>query len=609
MAVTSDNSLEILIKTRAELEGAESVAASLERQIGKAKALGKDYSALDAQLKQVTQSVNQFKAKQQDLGEAHKEAGKHAEFLGLKHANLHKLVHQLGEAFPIAGMAGRAFMNPVMLALSLAIGVFVKAKEHLAELNAEMDKASEAAAKPVVSLEQMKDAMNATADDVYKMRVEYEKWTKALNERSGETTTNLTAETTALTEQVTAAKDLIEAKKALALQRIDDDQSLTPEQKALRKFQVESAAGTTTRNMDIDAGRVGVANISQAFREVTDKFADKMDDVKAAKGAAEDFHRIREIKSLTDQIASAKQTKADEDALSKKALDKYDVAKTEFATVKKAMVDAGVKDPSHFMGDQQEALDQALAEVNKHQGLGKNAERLQQESSDHLARLTAEQTAATDSLAKLKGEADRLQAEFNQLSIALDRAQRHQETAEKSATDKAPIELAKRIAEGISKAPGAAKALAGGEAIAENARTGRPVSDKERQALIQLASQIAGRPLSFDQSRDYFGRITDRPGIKDKADVEKNFFFALERITERMEASAKFDRDNAANAAAHPGAGLKKDVNERFKQGLSEATGEVEKAVTQAYLDATTEIRALAKRIEANTKKHTEGMD
>jgi hypothetical protein len=40
--------LEFVIKTRSELAGAQAAAAALERQIGQAKALGKDFSALDA---------------------------------------------------------------------------------------------------------------------------------------------------------------------------------------------------------------------------------------------------------------------------------------------------------------------------------------------------------------------------------------------------------------------------------------------------------------------------------------------------------------------------------------------------------------------------------
>lgn len=45
--------LDIIIRTKAELDGVQALEASLERQIGKAKALGQDYSALEEKLKRV----------------------------------------------------------------------------------------------------------------------------------------------------------------------------------------------------------------------------------------------------------------------------------------------------------------------------------------------------------------------------------------------------------------------------------------------------------------------------------------------------------------------------------------------------------------------------
>lgn len=616
MAISRDNTLEILIKTRAELEGAEAAAASLERQIGRAKALGKEYGGLEAQLRKTSLAIQASKAanadltkSEGDLGAAHQETAKHAEFLGLKHQQLHKLVHQLGEAYPEAALAGRAFMNPVLLSLSLAIGVFIKAKEHLAELNAEMDKAGEAAAKPVVGLEAMRDAISATADDVYNMRVEYEKWTKALNERSGETTTNLTAETTALKEQVEAAKELLESKKNLALQRIEEDQNLTPEQKALRKFQIESASGTTSRKIDVDAGRAEVSKTTEAFAEVNKRFAEKLGEVDAAKTAAEDPHRIREIKTLSEQIKASDATEAEQKELAKNANDKYAKAQEALATVIKQWGGPG-KDPSQWIGrPQQEAADKAKAQLDQHLGLSAEAKDQAEKSRDHQARLIAEQKHATDTLSELEGQAKTLKGEFDQLSIALDRVQRHQETAEKSSSYKASVDLAKNISAFIDKAPVAGKILVAGQHIAANSLLGKPVTDQERQALIQYASQIQGQPRTFDQARDYFTGITHRPAEREEAkeSIDKRFLFAIEQLTARMEAMANLDRSTAANAGAHPGAPTKQDPNARFKQSLDIATGEVERAVTNIYLDVTTKIRELAKRIEANTKKGHEG--
>jgi hypothetical protein len=49
--------IELVFKTRAELQGAKSVEDQLERDIGKAKALGKDFSDLEAQLKRVKSAI------------------------------------------------------------------------------------------------------------------------------------------------------------------------------------------------------------------------------------------------------------------------------------------------------------------------------------------------------------------------------------------------------------------------------------------------------------------------------------------------------------------------------------------------------------------------
>lgn len=49
--------VEILLKTRAELQGARQLEEQLQRDIGKAKALGKEYADLDAQLKKVQATI------------------------------------------------------------------------------------------------------------------------------------------------------------------------------------------------------------------------------------------------------------------------------------------------------------------------------------------------------------------------------------------------------------------------------------------------------------------------------------------------------------------------------------------------------------------------
>src|SRR5437899_11686741 len=49
--------LEITFKTRAELQGAQQMLEATEKQIGAAKALGQDYSALEAKAQKLRASI------------------------------------------------------------------------------------------------------------------------------------------------------------------------------------------------------------------------------------------------------------------------------------------------------------------------------------------------------------------------------------------------------------------------------------------------------------------------------------------------------------------------------------------------------------------------
>lgn len=71
------------------------------------------------------------------------DAAKKTEFLSLKKTELKKLVRELGHEFPIAGMAARAMMNPILAAFTGAIMVFGAAKKALDDWNAALDQAEQ----------------------------------------------------------------------------------------------------------------------------------------------------------------------------------------------------------------------------------------------------------------------------------------------------------------------------------------------------------------------------------------------------------------------------------------------------------------------------------
>ncbi len=77
-----------------------------------------------------------------DFSKKTEEAGKKADFLGLRMGELKKLTRELAREFPLAGQAARLMMNPIAAAFTIAIGLFAKAKEKLDEWNKSLDEAA-----------------------------------------------------------------------------------------------------------------------------------------------------------------------------------------------------------------------------------------------------------------------------------------------------------------------------------------------------------------------------------------------------------------------------------------------------------------------------------
>jgi hypothetical protein len=157
--------LEYKIKTSAELAGAESAADALERQIGKAKALKQDYSALEAQLKTMRASIEEYKdvtksetdaadelkrANDQLADSVHTvsrseaELAEHAEHATISHRGLHKIAGELNHVLPGLGEVMMVAFNPVVALLVILVGLFASLKEHIQAASEEMAKMAEA---------------------------------------------------------------------------------------------------------------------------------------------------------------------------------------------------------------------------------------------------------------------------------------------------------------------------------------------------------------------------------------------------------------------------------------------------------------------------------
>jgi hypothetical protein len=157
--------IEYKIKTSAELAGAEAAADSLERQIGKAKALKQDYSALETQLKTMRSSIDEYKASTKSetdaadelkrandqladsvhtVSRAEAEMAEHAEHATINHRGLHRIAGELNRVLPGLGEVMMVAFNPVVATIIILVGLMEALKEHIQATSEEMAKMAEA---------------------------------------------------------------------------------------------------------------------------------------------------------------------------------------------------------------------------------------------------------------------------------------------------------------------------------------------------------------------------------------------------------------------------------------------------------------------------------
>jgi hypothetical protein len=141
--------LTFTIKTAAELQGAEAAARALEVNIGKAKALGKDYAGLEQQLGTVKSSIANYQGQTEAAGQVTQATtGKLKLFAG-QGENVKKALTQISAEAPLLGAAMRAVISPIGAAIAIAGVLFRSVKKDLDELNAKLDEMGAEAAKPM----------------------------------------------------------------------------------------------------------------------------------------------------------------------------------------------------------------------------------------------------------------------------------------------------------------------------------------------------------------------------------------------------------------------------------------------------------------------------
>lgn len=150
--------LEVVIKSRSELAGFESATASIERQVGAAKAAGKAHDDLDARIAANKKVIADYQAANDTsnttLGQSTAAQGAAAKSATTHVVSLEKLQRVFGalnEVIPGLGVLMQAAFSPIGAAISLAVMALSIFRGKMAEFNEECKRLEEQAARPLTN--------------------------------------------------------------------------------------------------------------------------------------------------------------------------------------------------------------------------------------------------------------------------------------------------------------------------------------------------------------------------------------------------------------------------------------------------------------------------
>ena len=261
------------INTKAELAGAEATAHALEMQIGKAKALKQDYSALQQQLETVKQSIQNLTPELKELMEKEKSVGEATGEANLPRRERLEIIRTLTQSYPMLGEAMRAALSPeVFIAFSLVA-------------------AYEIWSERVKTLREMMGGWELPDFSVHAVGVDaaaegYDKLKTAVagaNTEFNSAAALFERQKAAISAQLTVTKQLIDAQKQMAIADLDIERAsgkVTPGQYEARKAMIEKGATDKTIQAEIDARNADL----NAKREEVERLKDKSSE-EAAKAA------------------------------------------------------------------------------------------------------------------------------------------------------------------------------------------------------------------------------------------------------------------------------------------------------------------------------------
>jgi hypothetical protein len=285
MSDNPSHKLEIKITTPAELAGAQQVEEQLQRDIGKAKALGQNCDELQSKLTQVRTVIKSYHG---ELDVATKHVDKHV----LSHSQLHKIIHSLNESVPYLGTLLQAATNPIGASVAIGITALGYFHQKIKEVNEELDRTGEENAKPLTH------QMEALRENIVDSAVEAEKFKLRMQELAHAelSVAQRTQEVIeALKQQYATLASMDDARKGheLAMLELMHTAGLTSTAEyEKQKFAIEEEyAGKKRRLQEQEAAAVIAANrgaMEQANLDLHEDggLLDRVDKLKAEKDAA-----------------------------------------------------------------------------------------------------------------------------------------------------------------------------------------------------------------------------------------------------------------------------------------------------------------------------------
>ncbi len=478
--------LEYKITTTAELAGAEAAADALERQIGKAKALKQDYSGLEAQLKTMRGSIDEYKtatAAQTAAAEEEKRANEQladsyhevsrseaemaekGEKAELSHRQMFRVAGELNRILPGLGELMMVAFEPVIAPLIILAGLFAGLVEHIKSVREEMAKMAEANID-VSRITDGTEAMEAQLDVMRESVGKADEFATA-TDHVADAQKRVTDETNhaldALRTQAQFEEEEAKAREKLALDQVRQKVAtgqLTPAQGEAaeiditsrnareadrRKSALEAAeiaarekeqAELKAQQFDLSQKKIkeaGSPEAAQTSAEEAKKLADKYQkDADAQVKYLQDFGKDMSPQEFTQQLAKLSQLQqlADQQAVvAGEAAEKAKAVKEEWEKTVGAL--KKVNDRLAELGEQIPQLESSHKSADKHRATMRGIE----DQSTAINRVTGDIDRANKDVAtinEISGHATQTQADAKRVADALKDA--HAAVADAAAT-------------------------------------------------------------------------------------------------------------------------------------------------------------------------------